>query len=59
MSYVGYRHLSRAIAAALTVGMTSGFRHDGGCALRIGGRDCWFASPYNSARNALQGVRSG
>lgn len=39
--------------------MTSVFRHDGACALRIGGRDCWFASPYNSACNALQGVRSG
>ena len=56
MSYVGHRHGSRPIATALTMGMTSVFRHDGACALRIGGRDCWFVSPYNSACSALRGL---
>ena len=56
MSYVGHRHGIRPIAAALAMGMTSVFRHDGACALRIGGRDCWFASPYNSACSALHGL---
>jgi hypothetical protein len=54
MSDVGHRHGGRPIAAALAMRMTSVFRQDGVCALRIGGRDCWFASPYNSACNALR-----
>lgn len=32
------------------------FRHDAACALRIGGRDCWFALPYNSACSAFHGL---
>jgi hypothetical protein len=56
MSHVGHRHGIRPIAAALAMRMTSVFRHDGACALRIVGRDCWFASPDNSACSALHGL---
>jgi hypothetical protein len=45
MFYVGHRHQSRPIAAALAMAMTSAFPHDGACALRIRGCDCRFASP--------------
>ena len=59
MSFVGHRHGSRPIAAALAMGMTSAFRHDGACALRIGGRDCWFVSPDNSACTPSTASASG
>jgi hypothetical protein len=56
MSHVGYRRGSRPIAATPAMGMTSVFRHDGACALRVGGRDCWFGSPDNSACGTLHGL---
>jgi hypothetical protein len=54
--FVVHEYRSRPIAATLTSGMTSAFRHNDGCALRIGGRDCWFVPPDNSACTALNGL---
>jgi len=56
MSYVGHRHESRPVAATPPMGMTSVFRHDDACALRIGRRDCRFGSPDDSARSTLCGL---
>lgn len=51
-----HEYRSRQIAATLTNGMTSAFRHNAGCALRIGGRDCCFVPPDNSACTAVNGL---
>jgi hypothetical protein len=51
-----HRHRSRPIAATLTDGMTSAFRHNHACALPIGERDCWFVSRDNSAGTALNSL---
>lgn len=46
-SYLGHRCGNRAIAAAPSNDMTSAFRYDDACVLRISGRDCWLVSPSN------------
>jgi hypothetical protein len=53
---VVHQYRSRPIAATLTNGMTSAFRHSDACALPIGGRDCWFVPAYDSACSALNGL---
>jgi len=51
-----HQHRSRPIAAMPTNRMTSAFRHNDACALRIGERDCWFVPRDNSACAAFNGL---